>query len=81
MLTVFRMAHKTPEEVDGERVREAIRSAGLSDRQAAERSGIPPVTLNRKLRGHAAFNSTELRKLAHVLGVAASSLITEEVAA
>lgn len=79
--TVFRMEYKSPEEVDGERVKFALDTAGISERAAADRTGIPLTTLNRKLRGIAPFTATELRKLGQLLGVPASSLLTEEVAA
>lgn len=75
------MEYKSPEEADGQRVKQAIDDAGLSERDVAEQTGIPLTTLNRRLRGHAPFTATELRKIGQVLGVPASSLIVEEVAA
>lgn len=79
--TVFRMEYKTPEAGDGERVKAALDNAGLSERRASERTGIPLTSLNRKLRGLTPFTATDLRKLGHLLGVPASTLLAEEVAA
>lgn len=75
------MDHKTPEQVDGERVRQAIAEANLSERSVSEQIGVPWTTFLRKLRGLTPFTSTDLRRLGRVLGVHASSFLTEDVAA
>lgn len=76
-LTVIRMEHKPLEEVQGQRVKEALARAGLSERQAALSTGIALTTLNRKIRGHVPFTATELHKLGGLLGVSGSSLMAE----
>ena len=53
---------------------QAIRSAGLSQRAVAEKSGIPLVTLNRRLTGKAAFTVLEVAAVAEVVGVGVTEL-------
>ncbi|GEM_PF-6572826 len=70
----------TVERVDREitkAVFEALSTAGISHRTAAERTGIPLSTLRRRLRGESSFYLYELFSLAHVLDVKLSSLIRD----
>ena len=55
-------------------VRGALEAAALTRHRAAELSGIPYSTLYRKCEGDGAFNSEELGRLAHVLGLALADL-------
>lgn len=45
---------------------EALASAGVTQREASVRSGIPLVTLSRRLTGKTPFNVLELASLASV---------------
>ena len=53
----------------------AIKSAGRSQRDIASETGIPLVTLSRRLTGHSAFLITEIGAIARALGLTASDLI------
>lgn len=67
----------TPEQTSREisrAVSEALRAAGISQRIAAEQTGIPLTTLSRRLTGAAPFLVTELAALAMVLGTTVSAL-------
>jgi transcriptional regulator with XRE-family HTH domain len=67
----------TPEQTSREisrTVSEALRVAGISQRSAADLTGIPLTTLNRRLTGAAPFLVTELYSLAKVLGTTVSAL-------
>jgi transcriptional regulator with XRE-family HTH domain len=67
----------TPEQTSREisrTVAEALRVAGISQRSAAEATGIPLTTLSRRLTGAAPFLVTELFSLAKVLGTTVSAL-------
>lgn len=48
-------------------VAEAMRTAKVSQRAMAELTGIPLVTLSRRLNGHTAFTAVELAAIAEVL--------------
>ncbi len=50
-------------------VAEAMGSAKVSQRAMAAATGIPLVTLNRRLNGHTAFTVVELAAIADVLNV------------
>ena len=50
-------------------VSEAIKADGKSQRQVADATGIPLVTLNRRLTGRAAFTVVELASIAKVLDI------------
>ena len=47
----------------------ALREAGISQREAAARTGIPLATLSRRLTGHSPFLITELSLVAKVAGL------------
>jgi len=67
----------TPEQTSREisrTVSEALRAAGISQRSAADLTGIPLTTLSRRLTGAAPFLVTELAVLAKVLGTTVSTL-------
>ena len=67
----------TPEQTSREISRivsEALGAAGISQRSAAEQTGIPLTTLSRRLTGAAPFLVTELAALAKVLGTTVSTL-------
>lgn len=52
----------------------ALTDAGISRREAADRSGIPLTTLMRRLRGHSPFTYLELVTLADIAGVRVSDI-------
>lgn len=54
-----------------------LREAGISQREAAIRTGIPLTTLSRRLTGTSPLLVTELASLASVLGVSVSCLANE----
>lgn len=60
-----------------ETVKSAIKAAGLSQREVAERSGIPTTTLNRRLNTGSPFIYEELVAVARVIGRTVSDLIAE----
>ena len=67
----------TPEQTSREisrTVSEALRAAGISQRTAADQTGIPLTTLSRRLTGAAPFLVTELAVLAEMLGTTVSAL-------
>lgn len=61
------------------RVAAAMESGGWSEKALAETTGIPRVTLRRRLAG-AAFNVAELAAIAAALEVTVSTLIDEDAA-
>ena len=51
-------------------VREAMKAAGMSHREMATATGIPPVTLSRRLSGQGkGFTVVEVLAIADVLGI------------
>lgn len=48
---------------------DAMKAAKVSQRAMAEATGIPLVTLNRRLTGHAAFTVVEMAAIAEVLNL------------
>ena len=67
----------TPEQTSREisrTVSEALAAAGISQRSAADMTGIPLTTLSRRLTGAAPFLVTELAVLAKVLDTTVSAL-------
>lgn len=58
-------------------VSDALRAAGVSQRDAAERSGIPLTTLSRRLTGASPLLYTELVALAGLAGVTVTELAAE----
>lgn len=57
-------------------LKDAISAANLSQRDVAERSGIPLTTLNRHLNGHG-LTWDEIRSISTVVGRSASSMIAD----
>ena len=55
-------------------VRAAIESSRRTQREVSEESGVPLVTLNRKLGGHTPFNFLELAEIAAVLDTSVTDL-------
>jgi transcriptional regulator with XRE-family HTH domain len=53
----------------------ALSAAGIAQRDAAERTGIPISTLSRRLTGNSPFTVTELDLLANVLGCTVTELV------
>ncbi|MCL2802986.1 MAG: helix-turn-helix domain-containing protein [Micrococcales bacterium] len=75
--------HKSPANLDAPalraviagKTRDALRASGLSRRQVAEKTGIPCVTLSRKLAGHSDFGISELWRVADAIGAHVSDLV------
>ena len=66
----------TPEQTSREisrTVSGALANAGISQRTAAEQTGIPLTTLSRRLTGASPFLVTELAVLATLLGTTVSA--------
>lgn len=59
----------------GKAVRGAIATAGLSQAQAAEASGIPSRSFSRRINGLLPFTWPEIVRIADATGVACSDLI------
>lgn len=53
----------------------SLRAAGISQRDASTRTGIPLTTLTRRLTGKSPFLITELAALASLTGTTVSALI------
>jgi transcriptional regulator with XRE-family HTH domain len=58
----------------------ALSAAGIAQRDAAARTGIPLSTLSRRLTGNSPFNTDELALIADLLGVNVSDLFTRAAA-
>ena len=58
-------------------VSKALAAAGISQRTASDRAGIPLTTLSRRLTGRSPFTSTELFVLASVAGTTVSQLAAD----
>lgn len=58
----------------------ALSTAGIAQRDAAARTGIPLATLSRRLTGHSPFNIAELDLLADLLGTNVAALIAQDAA-
>lgn len=74
--TLFRMA--TPENISrslSEAIKDAASESKVSQRDLASRTGIPLVTLNRKLNHASPFNFMELGAISEVLGVSLTELV------
>lgn len=68
--SVLRMA--TPDQLSSRlaaTVAASIKAANLSQRAVAEATGIPLVTLSRRLTGHSGFTVPEVAAIADALGV------------
>lgn len=61
-------------------VAEAVKAGGWSEKGLAEATGIPRVTLRRRLAGGAPFNVAELAAIADALGTTVTALTSEAVA-
>lgn len=72
---VLRMTqlHRFPEAL-AEATAAAVKVSGMTQRQVSEASGIPLVTLNRKLTGRVPLNSLELALIAEVIGTTPTDL-------
>ncbi len=74
--TVIRM--DTPEVIShhlSQVVGAAIKSAGESQRSVAAKTGIPLVTLSRRLTGRTSFTFAEVAAIAGVIGVSVVELV------
>lgn len=72
------MEHINPTAADlAVTVKSAAKAAGISQRELAERAGIPHTTLNRKLNNGAPLHWDELRAISSVIGRSVSSLAAE----
>ena len=58
----------------------ALTTAGIPQRDAASRTGIPLTTLSRRLTGNSPFTIVELDLIAGILGVTVSDLIAQAAA-
>lgn len=58
----------------------ALREAGIAQRDAASRTGIPTTTLSRRLTGHSPFNLNELELLANLTGRTVSDFVPRSAA-
>lgn len=67
----------TTNELVASAVKDAISAAGSSHRKLCEATGIPSVTLNRRLNANRTFTVEELVAIADHLGVPASSLLPD----
>lgn len=72
---LFHMEMLTPTEQVASAVREAMTRQGVTGVALAEATGIPHVTLSRRLRGHTPFTIAELAPIAEHLGVTLSDLV------
>ena len=73
--TMFRMT--SPEAKSrrlSQAIKEAASAASISQRDLADRTGIPLVTLNRKLNHTTPFNAVELGAISEVLGLSLTEL-------
>jgi len=61
-------------------VSSALTTAGIPQRDAAKRTGIPLTTLSRRLTGNSPFTIVELDLIAGLLGVTVSDLIAQAAA-
>lgn len=52
----------------------AVKASGMTQRQVSEETGIPLVTLNRKLTGRVPLNSLELAMIAEAVGTTPTDL-------
>lgn len=72
---VFHMdTNPTPRAV-ARAVSEALTRAGVSQREASTRSGIPLTTLSRRLTGNSPLNVCELDALAGIAGVTVVDIV------
>ena len=75
---VIDMEHLNPTAADmADTIKSAAKAAGLSQRDLANKAGIPTTTLNRKLNSGAPLHWNELRAIADAIGRTVSSLAAE----
>lgn len=67
----------TPQTRIAEAVRELMEEQGVTQLGLAEATGIPRVTLIRRLNGHQSFTVNELASVAAHLGVLPSQLLRD----
>ncbi|MEQ6899240.1 helix-turn-helix domain-containing protein [Microbacterium sp. KR10-403] len=72
------MDHAEYDRTVGTNVHEAILESGLSVRGAADRSGIPYTTLDRKLKGLSSFTVADLRRIGQITRRRADSFMPRE---
>lgn len=53
----------------------ALKAAGISQRDAAELTGIPLPTLSRRLTGKTPFKTTELEVIAQITGTTLTDIV------
>lgn len=58
----------------------ALKEAGIAQRDAASRTGLPITTLSRRLTGNSPFNIDELEIIADLLGRPVSDFIPQAAA-
>ena len=71
-LTTNVLRMNTPEAISARlavAIAEAIKIAGLSQRDVADRCGIPLVTLSRRLTGRTPFTIIEVAAICNALGI------------
>lgn len=68
------METKSPAVAIGLAVHSIIREAGLSLKAFRERSGIPHVTLSRRINGHLCFTFAELVQVAEITGTSVAEI-------
>ncbi len=56
-------------------VKAAMKRSGFTYRKLSDVTGIPLVTLNRRLNGHRSFQAEELVTIADALGICASEFL------
>lgn len=74
---VIDMEHINPTSAEvAETLKDAMKAAHMSQREMADRTGIPLTTLNRHLNNDG-IEWDEIRAIATTLGVSATSIITD----
>lgn len=74
-----RMTDDVPAAAIGERVRQALADAGISQETAAEAVGLTQPNLSRRITGRVSFRVHELQAVAVLCGRTVASLAGEEV--
>ena len=54
----------------------SMRANGMTQSTVAQKIGVSPTTLNKKLRGHIDFTQSEICDLCRVLAIAAAEIST-----
>jgi transcriptional regulator with XRE-family HTH domain len=63
-----------------DRIKDAMETSGISVSKLAELTGIPRMTLSRRLANPTTFTLGELVRIAEVLGITTESLVIAEAA-